>query len=340
MNLLQTLRQGCHRPAPSRHAPAPALREIHYVMGTLLDITLLDRADAEGKRVLRTCFQEARRLEEIFSAHDGSSDLSRLNRRAGLGPIDIDQELSSILNSSLQLARRTDGALDVTIGPLLDLWRTAENDGARPSSALVTETLRRTGMAKLHLLPDGKGELRESGMRLDLGGIGKGYAVDCLKALLVREGVERAFINFGRSSLVAIGFPPGLGAWPVLLEADDGGPIGGARLKDQALSVSSSFGHSYVIGETRYGHLIDPRDGYPLPHSTCGVAVAQTATEAEALTKALVILGAEQGLSVVERFPRAEGFLVHSNGSRIGTSGFTEAVGFQVEQPTRRGDLA
>ena len=307
-----------------------ALREIHYVMGTLLEITLYHEPREEGKRVLARCFQEARRLEDIFSAYDDDSDLSRLNRHAGLGPIEINQELWSALKIARSLGRQTDGAMDITIGPLIDLWRAAEEQGIMSSPALVTEALDRTGISKVQLLPDRRAELRRAGMRLDLGGIGKGYAVDRLSEILDQEGVASAFINFGRSSLAAVGSLPERESWPVMLQNDDGKPVGLAHLKDQRLCVSGSFGHSFEIGGTRLSHLINPRDGSPFRHHSLGVAVARTATEAEALTKAIIILEDAQGLAVVSRLPEAEGLLAHSNGSQISTSGFIETVRFET----------
>lgn len=324
-------------PAVVRSTVPVPLREIHYVMGTLLDITLYRLTEEEGKRVLRRCFQEARRLEEAFSAHEDNSELTRLNRHAGLGPLQISPELWSALETSLHLGRATEGAMDITVGPLIDLWRAVEEGAVLPSFAAVAETLSRTGISKVRLLPDERAELCQAGMRLDLGGIGKGYAVDRLRRLLVQEGAERAFINFGRSSLAAIGSPPRWEAWPVLLRDDNGEPMGVMHLRDQTLSASSSFGHSYRIGETRYGHLIDPRDGFPLRHRALAAAVARTATDAEALTKALVVLGPEKGFSVISRFPMAEGLLTDSCKSIISTSGFAEAARFESDVAMCRG---
>ncbi len=317
------------------NAPAP-LREIHYVMGTLLEITLYHEPQEEGKRVLARCFQEARRLEEIFSAYDDDSDLSRLNRHAGLGPVEINRELRSTLKIALSLSRDTDGAMDVTVGPLIDLWKAAEERGIMPSRALVAEALDRTGIADVQLLQDGRVALRRTGMRLDLGGIGKGYAVDRLNAILTQEGIAGAFINFGRSSLSAIGSPPEAESWPVLLGSDEG-PLGLAHLKDQRLAVSESFGRSFQIGGIRLSHLIDPRDGSPLRHYSLGVAVARTATEAEALTKAIIILEGPQGFAVVGRFPEAEGLLAYSNGLPVSTPGFIETVRFEASVATSSG---
>ncbi|MDE2059014.1 MAG: FAD:protein FMN transferase [candidate division NC10 bacterium] len=305
-------------------------------MGTLLEITLYHEPREAGKRVLARCFQEARRLEEIFSAHDDDSDLNRLNRHAGLGPVEINLELWSALTIALSLGRETDGAIDITIGPLIDLWSAAEEQGIMPSPALVAKALNRTGISSVQLLPDGRVELRRAGMRLDLGGVGKGYAVDRLSAILAQEGVTSAFINFGRSSLTAIGSPPEQKHWPVLLRSDDGAPIGLAYLKDQYLGVSGSFGHSFEIGRVRLSHLINPQDGSPLRHPSLGVAAARTATEAEVLAKAIIILDEAQGFAVVSRFPDTEGLLARSNGRQVSTPGFVETIRFEASVTTSR----
>lgn len=306
------------------------LREIHYVMGTLLEITLYHEPREAGRRVLARCFQEVRRLEDIFSAYDDDSDLSRLNRHAGMGPVEINQELRSVLEISLRLGSETEGVMDITVGPLNDLWKAAEEEGTTPSPPSVADAMDRTGISKVQLLPDGRVELGQSGMRLELGGIGKGYAVDLLTAILVQEGVTSAFINFGRSSLATVGSPPERDGWPVLLGSDDDMPVGLVHLKDQHLSISSSFGRSFEIEGTRLGHLIDPRNGFPVCDRILGVAAARTATEAEALTKALVILGPTRGFVVVKRFSKAEGLLTYSNGPHLSTSGFIETIRFET----------
>jgi len=299
-------------------------------MGTLLEITLYHEPLEEGKRVLARCFQEARRLEDIFSAHDDDSDLSRLNQHAGLGPVAINQELWSVLEIALRLGRETEEAMDITVGPMIDLWKAAEERGAAPSPASITEAMARMGTAKVRLFPDGRAALQQAGMRLDLGGIGKGYAVDLLTAILIQEGVASAFINFGRSSLAAVGLPPQRDGWPILLGSDEGTPVGLVHLKDQRLSISSGFGRSFEIEGTQLGHLIDPRNGFPICDRILGVAVARTATEAEALAKALVILGPTRGFAVVKRFSKAEGLLIYSNGSQVSSSGFIETVRFET----------
>lgn len=307
------------------------LREVHYVMGTLLDMTLFHEDHEEGKRILRRCFQEARRLEALFSAYEEDSALSRLNRQAGLGPVEVEEELFTILSASLDLSRRTEGAFDITIGPLLDLWKRAAHQGRSPERPALQETLSLVGGAKVRLLPQRRVELCKRGMRLDLGGIGKGYTVDRIVKRLKEAGIGRAFLNFGLSSLSAFGSPPGDEAWPIWIKGPHDGEFAGVLdLNDLALSASGTFGRSFKIGERRYGHLLDPRSGFLLDGPAGGIAIAPTATEAEALSSALLILGKEQGLSMLQRSPSCEGLYLDPRGTIWVTPGIRTRIPFEA----------
>ena len=307
------------------------LREVHYTMGTLLDIALFHEEDEEGKRVLRRCFQEARRLEALFSAHDENSALSRLNRQAGLGPVEVEEEIFSLLSISLDLSRRTEGAFDITIGPLIDLWNRAARQEKSPDGPELKEALNLVGVSKVRLLPDRMVELRQRGMRLDLGGIGKGYAVDRIIEGLKQEGITRAFVNFGLSSLSVSGPPPGAEAWPILIQGPEDGEFAGAiGLKDRALSASGSFGRTFDIGGKRYSHLLDPGGGFPLDGPAIGVVLAPTATEAEAMSTALLVLGPGRGLTMIQRRPLCEGLYLDPQGTILVTPGIGTAIPFEA----------
>lgn len=307
------------------------IREVHYAMGTLLDIALFTKDQEEGKKVLRRCFQEARRLEALFSAYDEESGLSRLNRQAGLGPVEVEEDLFTILSVSLDLSQRTGGAFDPTIGPLLDLWQRAVEQGRSPERSALQKTLSLVGVSRIRLLPGRRVTLCEKGMRLDLGGIGKGYAVDQIIDGLKKEGIRKAFINFGLSSLSALGSPPGAEAWPILIrDFHDGGFAGRLDLKNLALSASGTFGRSLDIGGKRYGHLIDPRSGFPLDRPAIGIALAPTATEAEALSSALLVLGPKEGLLMIERSPAGEGFYLEPPQTIWVTPGIGRRIPFEA----------
>ncbi len=269
------------------------VREIHYVMGTLLDIVLLDLPQEQGKRLLRQGFQEVRRLERLLSAHDPESALSRLNFQAGRGPVRVDPELWQLLQRCQDLNRQTVGAFDVGVGALMDACRQGRTPASGPPPGF-------------HLYPEGWVEL-DSEARLDLGGIGKGYTVDRLVEHFTAAGVQRAFINFGESSLYALGDAADAMGWPILVQGfDEEDFIGVLWAKDFGLSSSQTLSRSPENGSRR-GHILDPRTGIPRHRAALSTIVAESATAAEAISTAAVLMDDEGWFDLMARFPDTKG---------------------------------
>jgi thiamine biosynthesis lipoprotein len=268
----------------------PLLREVHYAMGTLLDIQLYHEQPTAGLRLLRQACQEARRLEALFSRHLPASELSRLNARAGRGAMMISPELFEVLRAAQAWAQWSHGAFDPTAGALLTVWRTAASRGQAPSAEHLQAARRATGWSKLRLLPPRGAALMAAGMQLDLGGIAKGYAVDRMGRFLRQQGVQHALINFGESSLLAIGARPDGRPWPIAVRTL-GGRVGSAAMavRDGAVSTSASFGRVMLMTGRPLSHVIDPRHGRPLQHPAAVTVIAPTATAGEALSTALLV---------------------------------------------------
>ncbi len=278
----------------SRGLPGLTLvREVHYAMGTLLDVTLYHEEGEVGLSLLRAACRETQRLETLLSRHLPTSELSRLNARAGQGPGMVSAELLDLLAVARQWAEGTQGAFDPTVGAFLKLWREAARRGDGPAAAHLQAARRQVGWSKLRLIPPCQVELTTAGMSLDLGGIAKGYAVDRMGALLRRRGIRHALINFGESSLMAIGPMPGGRPWPVLVRAlDRAVGVGALAIQDQAVGTSASFGQTFTLAGKPLSHIIDPRHGRPLERPLAVTVVAPTATAAEALSTALLVLKA------------------------------------------------
>ncbi len=313
---------------PLRAEAAVVLSEGRLSMGTVLEVTLEAQSREEGRRVAEGLFGLSRRLEGLFSSFDPQSALSRLNRRSGLGPQRVGGELGEILALSLGYFRLTGGAFDITVGPLVELWRQAERRGVLPSEEELRKALARVGSGKIRLGPRGWVELEASGMALDLGGIGKGYALDRMVEELRREGVRRAFLSFGQSSLFALGSSPEGGRWQVLLRGPEGGFVGKVTLRDEALSVSAALGQVREIGGRPYGHVVDPRTGWALERRLEAFVVAPRASQAEALSTALLVLGEREGLGLIEGLPWAEGMLYEAGGRVWTTEGWVKRTAF------------
>lgn len=204
----------------------------------------------------------------------------------------------------------------------MKMWAQAETTQTIPSSQILQQERTRIGGDKLIILPNKHVELAHKGMAIDLGGIGKGYALDQLINALKAQQITNALLDFGQSSIWALGAPPDAPYWRLLVQRPNGQEVGVIALHDQALSISASFGQTFIIQGRQYGHVIDPRNGMPLQRDLLACVVAPTATEAEALSKALLILGEKDGIALLERLPRIEGFLGEANGRQWMTTGW------------------
>jgi thiamine biosynthesis lipoprotein len=303
-------------------------------MGTVLEITLCATDAVQGQRIIDTLFTTTSHLDTLLSTFSPDSPVSRLNAQAGRGAAAVPPEVTDLLSLSLSYWQLTDRTFDITVGPLMALWRQAAAIRALPSSAAVQQARTRVGSEKVKLSPDGRVSLTRLGMAIDLGGIGKGYALDRLIGLLKEQGLSQALLDFGQSSIWALGAPPDAEGWHLLIQQPDGETVGIITLHDQALSVSGSLGQTFEVNGNRYGHVIDPRNGVPLRRDLLACVIAPDATQAEALSKALLILGEHEGITLLQRFPGVEGLLVAAGGQRWTTSGWASQETANSRPPT------
>jgi len=300
-------------------------------MGTVLEITLCDQplgTAQQTQQTLDSLFTTTAYLESLFSTFSQESAISFLNTHAGQGPYSAPQEVVDLLVLSHRYWQLTHGAFDITIGPLMKVWSHAGETQQPPSPAALQQARRKVGNEKVKIFPDARVMLTQGGMTIDLGGIGKGYALDQLVHTLKTQHIKNALLDFGQSSIWALGSPPDALRWRLLVQRPNGQYIGILSLHDQALSISASFGQAFVIQGRQYGHIIDPRSGLPLQRDLLACVIAPDATQAEALSKALLILGEKDGIALLERLPKTEGFLSDSNGQQWMTTGWQKATVF------------
>lgn len=262
-------------------AGAASTTQVHYVMGTYFRIT------AEGggaERGATACFQEARRLDDVFSRWKVASELSRLNASAP-GTHRVSPDMTRLLARSLALRAASGGTFDVALGPLTALWRRPD-----PPRAEEIEAARAAAGRDAVVVRDDRVTLAR-GARLDVDGIAKGWAVDACVERLRAAGVSRALVSLGESSLFALGAPSGESHWRLAVRGTDPDTtVGWLGLRDAAASVSATAG-SPGGRPGGVSHIIDPRSGRPLVEDAVAVVVAPAATDAEAWTKALLVWG-------------------------------------------------
>jgi FAD:protein FMN transferase len=269
--------------------PTGIVTHVRPRMGTWLALSVPDAGPDHRARSVQAIFDIAARAERAMSRHDPRSDLNRLNRTAGSSRGPVSAELARGLRLGRALSRRLDGAFDPTVGPLLDLWRRASGRGVAPSAHAVAGALARVGVSGLEIAGD-RISLRRPGMSVDLDGFGKGLTLDRIAATLRRDGCRSAILNFGESSLLAIGRPP-RARWSVALRDPRGGFVGEFTLRDRACSTSATFARAMRIGRRVAGDIVDPRTGEPVTRDAQVTVVASSAAAAEAISTALLVLG-------------------------------------------------
>lgn len=278
----------------SPHSPAPA-KVFHYTcfaMNTRFSMVLVGVEAERAEALAQAAQRNLRACERLMSRFDAESPVSDLNRRAAEEAVEPPAELWRILALCGDYWRRTGGAFDITLWPLNRLWREQMSRGEAPAEAVLQQALEQTGFHRLHLDETARTvRFEREGMSLDLGGFGKGYALERLAAGLRAMGVERALLSFGESSVAVLGGHPHGPAWPVGVSNmfPPHEPVHTFPLRDASLSTSGTAPFNAAGGPRVLGQIIDPRSGRPIEgYRTLSVA-SPSGIEAEVLSTALLI---------------------------------------------------
>ena len=280
-------------------------------MGAPWTITVHAGSKERGETAIAAAFAEVARLERILSDYDPESELSRLSAASPtVGRVGDD--LWRVLELAVRLRDATDAAFDPTVGPLTTLWRQARRSGRMPSPEKLAVARAAVGPSTLRLEPaDRSVELRVPGMRLDLGGIGMGYAADAAMAILERHGVRSAMID-ASGDIVVSGPPPGRHGWRITIEAlrpseraggDEPASTETLELADAAVTTSGDAHQAVEIDGVRYSHIVDPRTGLGVVGHAAVTVIARDGTTADAVATAASVLGPAEGLRFVESLP-------------------------------------
>jgi thiamine biosynthesis lipoprotein len=285
------------------------LSEAH--MGTLVRIVLYAPDAEQAGRAARAAFDRVAELDAVLSNFRDTSEVATVGRAAGGTPVPVGIDLFVLLQRSQALAERSEGAFDVTVGPLSELWRRARRNRAPPAPKAREEALGRVGWRALRLDPEGRtARLEREGMRLDLGGIAKGYAADEAQAVLRRFGIGCALVA-ASGDIVVTAPPPGSAAWRIAIAALPGGPEPPVLLlRDAAVSTSGDESQGFEANGVRRSHIVDPRTGEALQGRSSVTIVARDGATADSLATAVSVLGAEQGARLVDETEGAAAFVV------------------------------
>jgi thiamine biosynthesis lipoprotein len=281
-------------------------------MGVPFRITLYAGNDAAANKAARVAYARIKQLNGVLSDYDPDSELMRLCRSSKPGkPVKVSRDLERVIAQSLQLSKQTDGAFDVTIGPVVRLWRIARRKKQMPATTALADALDCVGYR--HVWLDTKQhtiELQHDGMRLDLGGIAKGFAGDEALKVLKAHGITRALID-GSGDIVAGEPPPGKKGWIIEIGSTIRKPTGRVpsetqttkplrlMLANAAVATSGDAYQNVEIDGKRYSHIINPKTGLGLTQSSSVTVIAENGMAADSLASAVSVLGPQRGLKLI-----------------------------------------
>jgi FAD:protein FMN transferase len=269
-------------------------------MGAPFRMVLYARDQAHAREAAQAAFRRVEALNEILSDYETDSDLNQLSRSSASGrAMPVSDDLWTVLVRAQRLAKLSDGTFDITVGPCVNLWRKARREQKFPEAARLAEARKAVGHEKL-VLDRRTARLLVPDMKLDLGGIAKGYAVDEAMKILKQRGIRHALVAAAGDILVSAA-PPDKAGWQI--EAGSSPKV--LSLAKAAVSTSGDQFQHVELDGVRYSHIVDPRTGIGLTNQLQVTVVARDSTTADALATAISVLGREKGLRLIKQFPGA-----------------------------------
>ena len=302
---------GCAGETP--RAEPRAIDERRLAMGSALHLTAWTTDEPAARAAFAAVFAEFERLEGLLSVWRAGSDVVRLNQAAGRAPVPVHDDTRRVLQAAAQVSAWTDGTFDITFGALAEVWKfDHDQDNRVPTAAEIAARVPRVDYTAV-VVDDGRGTafLMRPDVRVHLGGIGKGYAVDRAAAILRAAGLRDFMVQAGGD--LYVGGRAGDTPWRLGIQdprGPGGDPFASVELVDATFSTSGDYERFFERDGVRYHHILDPDTGQPARLCRSVTIVARDATTADGLSTGVFILGPERGMALVERLPDVEAVIV------------------------------
>lgn len=316
---------GCGNPKK-----AEIFRKTAFIMGTVVNVTVVDHDEIEASLKMEEVFNEMRRIEKLMAMHAEGSDVYKVNAAAGEKAVGISPETLTVIREAQHVAPLTSGKFDITIGALTALWD-LENNGKKMFIPPPEEVrAAKEGMGLDEVAVDeaaGSVFLKRKGMALDLGGIAKGYAVDRAVELLRQAGISGGIVDAG-GDLRLFGRKPDGTIWRTGIQhpRDPNGILAVLELTDIAIITSGDYERYFVKDGIRYHHILDPATGYPAGDCQSVTIITHDTAYADALGTGVFILGPEKGMELINSREELEGIIVTSGGEVLVSKGLKGKV--------------
>ena len=318
--LLAASLNGCVE-MPPRPSPLVVKRtQIH--MGTLVTITAVASDKDVGYRAIQAGFDEIKRLERLLSTWRSDSELSHVNAEAGHLPVQVSQETLALVVRSMEMAQLTDGGFNITVGPAVEVWSFTERQHIPNGEELQRlkplvdwTTVQINKEARTIFLPS-------KGMRIDIGGIGKGYAADRAVDEMKRAGARSGVVALS-GDIKTFGVLPERDGFPIGIKhpREDETLIAVIDLKDEAISTAGDYERFFERDGVRYHHILNPRTLQPARGCQSVTVIAKEGAVADGLDTGIFVLGPTRGMELVERLPDVEAIIIDDEGRMTVSSG-------------------
>ncbi len=305
-----------------RHPGSASLKQIEsgmrFPMGTYARIVAVAPTEQQARIAIERGMEEIETVDTLMSDYDEQSEISRVNREAAGTPVIVSEPTFEVLRKSVEFSRLSDGAFDVTIGPIGELWRQAAKSHEAPDANALAEARTKVGYDKLLLDPNDRSvRFTVEGMKLDLGGIAKGYAIDLAVDAMQRAGATGGMVDIG-GDIRCFGRPETRSHWRIGLQdpAQGADPLSQSKtllvleFNDAAVATSGDYRRFGLIDDEKVSHIIDKSTAAGARSLTSVTIIASQATDADALATAASVLGPQKGLKLVEDYDDAEAILI------------------------------
>lgn len=298
-----------------RNYSSPLLVEqspTRMVMGTVANITVVAKKQAIITKSIAAAFDKLVEIDEMMSDYLPDSELSQLNANAFDEPVKVSDELFEVIKAAIEYSKLSDAAFDITIGPVVELWRRSEKEGKNSTEEELAAAKAKVGYEKLILDEQNRSvRFKVDGMVLDLGAIAKGYAIDLAIGQMQKAGAVGGLVDVG-GDIRCFGISPKLNnIWRVGLEDPKGGDLLEViHLTDRAIATSGDYRRFVMIDDRKYSHIINPQTTKSASDLTSVTVIAPTAMQADALATSVSVMGHEKGLELIELVPEVEAIVI------------------------------
>jgi len=286
------------------------------LMGSDFDITVVAKNQKEANQYIKLAVSEISRIEKIISSWDDHSETATIIKNAGIKPVKVSAELFHLIERAKQISKLTDGAFDISYASMDKIWKFDGSMTAFPSEEKIKQSVAKVGYQ--NILLDAKNQtvfLKLKGMKIGFGGIGKGYAADSAKKLLISKGVKAGIIN-ASGDMNTWGKQPNGKEWLVAITnpMNKNKAFATLPISNKAVVTSGNYEKFVIFNNKRYTHIINPKTGYPASGIVSVTVFSKSAELADALATSVFVMGVEIGLNRINQLPQVECIIIDENG--------------------------